>query len=687
MASQATTRPSNPSTPKRAPKSPSAQSLNHLLNFSLPPRQTQQAQSLPRRSRRHGTSHGVWNKERFVNAQYRFVMNPLGDYTVHFADPDIFFQWQDILQVIIPRSSALAAAAAGGGDNPSREEGSTTCPICLSPPTAPRMTKCGHVFCFPCILHYLGTSENPKWARCPICFDSVNEKQLKSVRWFTPPSHLDDNPNGAPSQPSSSSVVNPAETPEPGSSLRMRLMQRPQITTLALPRSHTWPSDLLPPHQAPFHFLPDVYIYAKFMLATPSYLIENLTRDVSELASERRALSEMGDSLGIVFCDAVEQRLKKQIDKANALGTDALHAAIDRSLRLEHEITSRAAFLARRKQERETTATPDPSDVPTHYLFTQAPHPLTPSPTTTPIPTPTSRGPKPRKNLNPPPSTSAYYYYQASSGLPIFLHPLDIKILSSNFGAYASFPDSIVVRVEAASEGSVDADLRRRCKYLSHIPEGVDVVFVEADLEGVVGAEGLRAFEGAIKARRTRRREKDRRDEKARARAEEREREKLFGVGASAPSRTITAGGSHPWGTHELETELDRDVSRSASPSPTPNPSPTAPQARSQEQEQEQQSGAWGARSFAAAANAGRGGGAVAPARNARPQLRYDGEDEDAGEWTFELDLDQAWRELEGQRERGPNGDSGNGGAGTGRRRRARMVVLGGGGGPHGRRR
>jgi hypothetical protein len=91
-------------------------------------------------------------------------MNPLGDYTVHFADPDMcaalqipylptyadlvacsFFQWQDILQIIIPRSSALAAAAAGGGNNRSREEGHTTCPICLSPPTAPRMTKCGHV--------------------------------------------------------------------------------------------------------------------------------------------------------------------------------------------------------------------------------------------------------------------------------------------------------------------------------------------------------------------------------------------------------------------------------------------------------------------------------------------------------------------------------------------------------------
>jgi hypothetical protein len=26
----------------------------------------------------------------FVNAQYRFVMNPSGDYVVHFADPDMY---------------------------------------------------------------------------------------------------------------------------------------------------------------------------------------------------------------------------------------------------------------------------------------------------------------------------------------------------------------------------------------------------------------------------------------------------------------------------------------------------------------------------------------------------------------------------------------------------------------------
>jgi len=87
-------------------------------------------------------------------------MNPAGDYTVHFADPDMcvsglhqvnlryllrgsFFQWQDILQIIIP-PSALASLSSKG-DMAGGDEGNTSCPICLSPPTAPRMTKCGHV--------------------------------------------------------------------------------------------------------------------------------------------------------------------------------------------------------------------------------------------------------------------------------------------------------------------------------------------------------------------------------------------------------------------------------------------------------------------------------------------------------------------------------------------------------------
>ena len=60
----------SPSTPKKSSsKMSSTQSLNHLLNFTLPPRQT--PQNLPRRNRRANGSNQVWNKERkYTAARY-----------------------------------------------------------------------------------------------------------------------------------------------------------------------------------------------------------------------------------------------------------------------------------------------------------------------------------------------------------------------------------------------------------------------------------------------------------------------------------------------------------------------------------------------------------------------------------------------------------------------------------------
>ncbi|KAI0077453.1 hypothetical protein K474DRAFT_1581739, partial [Panus rudis PR-1116 ss-1] len=628
-------------------KTNSSQSLNHLLNFTLPPRQTHQFSTLPRR--RRAANYQSWNKERFVNAQYRFVMNPSGDYTVHFADPDIYFQWQDILQIIIPRPSL--AAHSGQGDNTPHAEGITTCPICLSPPSAPRMTKCGHVYCFPCILHLLSTSDTHKWVRCPICFDSVNERQLKAVKWFDGVPLSDEEDDNASPEASSSSVTMDAgglvATPHPGSILRMRLMQRPQITTLALPRSQTWPSDLLPPHQAPFHFLPDVYPFAKFMLATPHSLIADLSEELDDLATERRILASMNDELGVSFIDAADAKIRHQMEKAGALETPQLVERIEAARNVLGQISRRAEYDRRKKEEARvhSLAQSAPlSDAPEAFLATQDSAlnlPLTPTQPATPTPpqpqqqqprTPTpSRNPRQRRNLNPPPpSTSTYYFYQAASGMPIFLHPLDIKILLSHFTSYASFPDSITVRVESYTETTVNEDLRKRCKYLAHLPLGADVVFVETDLEGVVGPEGLKNFERALATRRSRREVKGRRDDRAKARAEEREKERLVGE----------------WN------ELNRTRVDAYIPPPPRYPSVDV----------EPQTGVWGTRSFASAA--GRPSSQVPQRPNPAPTLRRT-----PAQIEDEYDLDVAFHELE------------RGSRGGGKKRNNRLVVLGGAGG------
>ncbi|KAH8835615.1 hypothetical protein DL96DRAFT_1666334 [Flagelloscypha sp. PMI_526] len=537
-----------------------AQSLNHLLNFTLPPRQTPPA-ALPRRSKKSTAHHAIWNKERFVNAQYRFVMNPSVDCTVHFADPDIYFEWNDIIQVIIPRSSALASANPTSSLDVS--EGHLSCPICLSPPTAPRMTKCGHVFCLPCILHYFTMSEN-QWARCPICFDSVNEYQLKNVKWF-------DVPNDS--------------TPRAGSILKLRLMLRPSITTLALPRSHTWPSDLLPPHQAPFHFLPDIFPYAKFMLATPEYLTADLQSDLDQLAVER--------------CVLIGTKLTNSIEKAYALENFALRGRIDKLLKDQQDISDRRAFYESRQRKQQPTVAPpipiEEEEMPEELLATQA------RVSQLAMSRPNSRNTsRQRRNINPPPPSTSTFYF-------------------SHFGTYQAFPDTIRVKVDALAEGTVNDDLRKRCKYLAHMPESADVVFVETDLKSV--------------SRSSRRKEKNRKEDRAKVRAEERERER-----ENQRSATSWAAGPQRFSAADFVSDSpDGPVTEDALPTPPPVV--------------QQTSGAWGNRSFA---------------RNDYPD-----------DW----ELDAAWHDFE--QDQIDRDGVGRGAAGGKKKKQkaSKLVVLGGGGG------
>jgi len=87
--------------------------------------------------------------------------------------------------------------------------------------------------------------------------------------------------------------------------------------------------------------------------------------------------------------------------------------------------------------------------------------------------------PKPGPPL--PPSDGMYYFYQAADGQPLFLHPLDVKILKHEYGSYANFPDEICVKVAHMAESILTEDVRSRYKYLAHLPVSCDVAFLEVD--------------------------------------------------------------------------------------------------------------------------------------------------------------------------------------------------------------
>ncbi|KAK9896415.1 hypothetical protein P389DRAFT_189979 [Cystobasidium minutum MCA 4210] len=547
--------------------------LNHLLSFTLPPR----AHPPPRTSRRSGRNAPTWGRstrERYLNAQFKFMLKPTGDYTVHFADPDIYFNWPDVLQVLVPISTVLPAAAhpIEGPSTASADSLLPSCPICLSEPVAPRMTKCGHIFCYPCVLHYLELSDQTgqKCRSCPICYDTVYGRELKSVKWYDPvtaasqaeaehpPYQLERTDPQQQQQHDTHATLVTKEKKE--DFITMRLIYRTTISTLALPKSSTWPSDLIPPHAAPWYFLPDIFTYSRFMLATPDYMANELRDDVRQLNVEEANLKQFEggpqsrDDLGLTFVESAKRKVEEQLGKVSLLRTDMVQRSSETAWLDLEALRERQARNVRREQQRQQTVeyseattstsadeTAEDQSPPEGYMQSGAAAGggYTPSvgaarPAATPRTSTghpgqskNNRNNRHRANVNPPaPNDATYYFYQASSGQHIYLHPLDIKILKSYFVEYSNFPESIRVRIDGIEEGSMNEDLRKRCRYLAHLPSGCDITFVESDLSSVMPASALAPYAQALKKRSAKRRDKARKDDKAKLKAEQAEKEK-----------------------------------------------------------------------------------------------------------------------------------------------------------------
>ncbi|BGP14218.1 hypothetical protein JCM10213_005890 [Rhodosporidiobolus nylandii] len=581
------------------------QDLNHLLGFTFArPASTPTLSHLPRRNN-HRTSGrgggggggygGVFDRSRYVHT-FRFVVRPDGDYAPHLHDPDVHLDWPDILQVILPVSNSSGGARV----DQAKEGGKPACPICLSEPTAARMTKCGHVFCYPCILHYLALAEpGIKFRKCPVCHDSIYAKELKSVKWLDassssssaapsastsvpPPPPLSVDPSidadlaralelsrldsAPPAAPSSSSNGR-----KPFPQLSLTLLRRPPTSTLALPFSSTYPSRAIPPHAVPWNFTPSAPTFAKFVLGEPSYIRESLLEQANELQRELDGLKGMrgtDEELGIVFLREALRRVKEQVEATETMKSTPVMTARKRAIREIEEVLEQAAAapaavpLVSAEEKAEEVSMPQPQPqldngpVPMEFLAARSGTPMSlaaaagaapfvPSSAATapsPAPPPASSAP-PKRNrrgsaLSSVSSTSAepkkgddeddsYFFYQSSSGSYTFLTPLDTRILRLHFGSYASLPRTLSIGIEGSDSGSITPELRKRCKWISHLPLGAECVFVEADLSSVLPRAALRPFEAQLQQRRKKRRERERRENQAAERAEKAAKEAL----------------------------------------------------------------------------------------------------------------------------------------------------------------
>jgi RING-type zinc-finger len=149
-------------------------SLNHLVNFRVAERPSvpvYQAHAYSyARSDRLTREMPTYRKEKFVDANFHFVLRSPGSSSsaasqqqLHrslLIDADCTPEWESVVAVH------------------SRSQHSYRCPICMEQVLAPRVTKCGHIYCLCCLLRYAAVSEK-RWIKCPMCFDIVLLRDLR----------------------------------------------------------------------------------------------------------------------------------------------------------------------------------------------------------------------------------------------------------------------------------------------------------------------------------------------------------------------------------------------------------------------------------------------------------------------------------------------------------------------------
>ncbi|CAN4079044.1 unnamed protein product [Withania somnifera] len=139
---------------------------NHLLNFQYDPISRPLSRFPP--PRRY-VKRKPYNKDLFLQANYKFVLLDSGNYTPDSMDPDKMLQWEDI--VCVKYSTPFHVQ----------------CPICLEDPLCPQITSCGHIFCFPCLMQYFIISQEDDHRddfkkKCPLCFMMISSKDLYTIQ-------------------------------------------------------------------------------------------------------------------------------------------------------------------------------------------------------------------------------------------------------------------------------------------------------------------------------------------------------------------------------------------------------------------------------------------------------------------------------------------------------------------------
>uniref|UniRef100_A0A8D0DIN5 E3 ubiquitin-protein ligase RNF10 n=1 Tax=Salvator merianae TaxID=96440 RepID=A0A8D0DIN5_SALMN len=481
--------------------------LNHLLNFTFEPRGQTSCFGNGRGSggKRNKWENKPFSKELFLQANCQFVVCDDQDYTVHFTDPDILVNWDFVEQVRICSHEV------------------PSCPICLYPPTAAKITRCGHIFCWACILHYLSLSEKT-WSKCPICYGSIHKKDLKSV------------------------IAQETRQYAIGDTITMQLMRREKGVLIPLPKSK------VAKVEQPVHLGDEQHSqYSKLLLASKAQVLQQVVSE--EKAALLHQYEEDKNTPEACFIEAAIQELKDREGSLMAGGNrDKEVAGTAEAMRDLAVTPSSVKVAAGTSQERkcfleylsafdeEILEVPAEDSACSHLppLGTERAVVDESEEASADGAGAAERGAtrlaesapgksKAALHCEHQSSTPFYYFYQAEDGQCLYLHPVNVRCLIQEYGSLENSPEKITATVVEISGHSMTEDVRQRHRYLCHLPLTCEFGICELALKPpVISKETLQMFSDDIEKRK-RLRQKKARDERRRERRIEMEENKKQG--------------------------------------------------------------------------------------------------------------------------------------------------------------
>ncbi|XP_075071139.1 E3 ubiquitin-protein ligase RNF10 isoform X2 [Mixophyes fleayi] len=465
-------------------------SLNHLLNFTYEPRGHPGAHRDGHGNwgRRNKWGHKPFNKELFLQANCQFVVSDDHDYSVHFTDPDTLVSWDLVEQVRICSHEV------------------PSCPICLYPPVAAKITRCGHIYCWPCILHYLSLSEKD-WSRCPICYSSIMKKDLKSV------------------------IATERCLYAVGDTITMQLMRREKGVLVAMPKSKWMKLD------EPIHLGDEEHtLFSKLLLASRDQILKQvIAKEKAALLEQYNVEREMPEAC---FIEAAIQELKDRQDSLQVPRQQDVEAtAVSmEALTLDTKCEERLPGLDNKVVQYLSAFDEVVIDLPDEDLG-PALSPTTVEPVsvedndlgTEEAASCVSHSQQETVPSGPLTNPHYYYFYQAVDGQHVYLHPVNVRCLVHEYGSLERCPETITASVVEIDGFTVSEDVRRRHRYLCHLPLTCEFSICEMALgPPAVSQETLAYFADEVEKRK-RLRQRKARDERRREKRIEIEENKKQG--------------------------------------------------------------------------------------------------------------------------------------------------------------